>query len=203
MKKGSIILIIVLVVVALIGFNGCSTYNNMNTSKLEVDNTWAKVQSAYQRRADLIPNLVATVKGAADFEKSTYVGVAAERAGNSAKNLKSATQIPADQLTPENMAKIQAANAQATKDAGLFINIAVEAYPQLRATQNFSDLQVQLEGTENRINTERNYFNDAVRNYNIKVTNVPGRFYAGIFGFTPREPFKADASAQESPKVQF
>lgn len=195
MKKALPILIVIL---ALVGLGGCS-YNGMNSKRLEVDKTWAQVQSAYQRRADLIPNLVSTVKGAADFEKSTYVQVAQARAGQ----LNQLTNVPADQLTSERMAQIQQANAQAGQAMRTAINIAVEAYPQLRATQNFTDLQTQLEGTENRINTSRNNFNEAVQAYNLKVTNFPNNLISSMFGFKARPMFQADAGAQNAPKVQF
>ena len=195
MKKA---LPIILVIVVLIGIGGCS-YNGMNTSRLQVDNAWAQVQSAYQRRADLIPNLVATVRGAADFEKSTYIQVAQARAGQ----LRNLTNVPADSLTPARMQEIKQANAASGQAIRSAINIAVEAYPQLRATQNFTDLQTQLEGTENRINTSRNGFNDAVQMYNQKVTNFPNNVMAGLFGFKARAMFQADPNAQNAPKVQF
>ncbi|MEO6832330.1 MAG: LemA family protein [Chitinophagaceae bacterium] len=195
MKK---VLPILVVILALVGMGGCS-YNGMNSKRLEVDKTWAQVQSAYQRRADLIPNLVSTVKGAADFEKSTYVQVAEARAGQ----LNKLAQVPADQLTTDKMAQIQQANAQAGQAMRTAINIAVEAYPQLRATQNFTDLQTQLEGTENRINTSRNNFNDAVQAYNLKVTNFPNNLISGMFGFKARPMFQADPGSQNAPKVQF
>ena len=195
MKKA---LPIILVIVVLVGIGGCS-YNGMNTSRLQVDNAWAQVQSAYQRRADLIPNLVATVRGAADFEKSTYIQVAQARAGQ----LRNLTNVPADSLTPARMQEIQQANVASGQAIRSAINIAVEAYPQLRATQNFTDLQNQLEGTENRINTSRNGFNDAVQVYNQKVTNFPNNIMAGIFGFKARPMFQADPGAQNAPKVQF
>lgn len=189
---------ILLILLALVGIGGCS-YNGMNGKRLEVDKAWAQVQSAYQRRADLIPNLVSTVKGAADFEKNTYIQVAQARSGQ----LNQLTNVPADQVTADRLAQIQQANAQAGQAMRTAINIAVEAYPQLRATQNFSDLQNQLEGTENRINTSRNGFNEAVQAYNLKVTNFPGNLLAGMFGFKARPMFQADAGAQNAPKVQF
>ena len=188
--------IVILVLIVLMG--GCS-YNGMNGSKLEVDNKWASVQSAYQRRADLIPNLVSTVKGAAEFEKSTYVQVAQARAGS----LVNATKVGADQLTPEKLAEIQKANAEAQQAMRMAINIAVERYPDLKATANFSGLQTQLEGTENRINQSRNEFNDAVKTYNVKVSNFPGNIMAGLFGFKQKPMFQADQGAQNAPKVQF
>jgi LemA protein len=195
MRKALPILIILAVIV---GIGGCS-YNGMNASRLNVDNAWAQVQSAYQRRADLIPNLVATVRGAADFEKNTYVQVAQARAGQ----LRDLTNVPADQLTEARLQEIQNANAQAGQAMRTAINIAVEAYPNLKATQNFTDLQTQLEGTENRINVSRNSFNDAATNYNRKVTSFPNNLLAGMFGFKARPLFQADPGAQNAPKVQF
>lgn len=193
------VVIIILVVLAVLLFGGCNVYNGMNSARLEVDNTWAKVQSAYQRRADLIPNLVATVKGAANFEKETYTQVALARAGQ----LRQATQVSADSLTPQRMQQIQSASQQALEATRMAINVAVERYPDLKATANFASLQNQLEGTENRINTERNYFNDAVKNYNLKVTSFPNKLYAGILGFAPRPMFQANPGAENAPPVQF
>lgn len=191
--------IIILVVLAVLLFGGCNMYNSMNSARLEVDNTWAKVQSAYQRRADLIPNLVATVKGAANFEKETYTQVALARAGQ----LRQAAEVSADSLTPQRMQQIQTASQQALEATRLAINVAVERYPDLKATANFSSLQNQLEGTENRINTERNYYNDAVKAYNLKVTSFPNKLFAGVLGFAPRPMFQANPGAENAPQVQF
>lgn len=197
MKKPLPIILIIVVAILLIG--GCNSYNGMNGARLDVDNKWAQVQSAYQRRADLIPNLVSTVKGAADFEKSTYVQVAQARAGS----LVNATKVPAESLTAEKLAEIQKANAEAQQAMRMAINVAIERYPDLKATQNFSDLQTQLEGTENRINLSRNEFNQTVRDYNAKVSNFPAKLYAGVFGFKERAMFQSDAGADKAPKVQF
>jgi LemA protein len=177
---------------------GCS-YNGMNSARIDVTQKWAAVQSDYQRRADLIPNLVATVKGAADFEKSTYVQVAIARAGN----LKQLTQGSADNLTPQKMADIQKASNDAQSAARMAINVAFEQYPQLKANQNFLGLQDQLEGTENRIKISRNDFNNAVASYNMKVTNFPGNIMAHFFGFKEKDMFQSDAGSQNAPKVQF
>jgi len=193
------ITIIILVVLAILLFGGCNMYNSMNSARLEVDNSWAKVQSAYQRRADLIPNLVATVKGAANFEKETYTQVALARAGQ----LKQAANVSADSLTPQRMQQIQAASQQALEATRMAINVAVERYPDLKATANFASLQNQLEGTENRINTERNYFNDAVKTYNLKVTSFPNKLFAGVLGFAPKPMFQAAPGAENAPQVQF
>lgn len=194
--KGLYIALGILLFLVLLG--GCS-YNGMNSSRISMNQKWATVQSAYQRRADLIPNLVATVKGAADFEKSTYVQTAMARA----KTLSGLTQGSADQLTPQKMADIQKASAETQQAARMAINVAVEQYPQLKANQNFLALQDQLEGTENRINTSRNEFNTAVADYNVKVTSFPGNIMAGIFGFKEQPMFQADPGAQNAPKVQF
>jgi LemA protein len=194
--KGLFIALGIILVIVLMG--GCS-YNGMNTARIDVEQKWATVQSAYQRRADLIPNLVATVKGAADFEKSTYVQVAMARAGN----LKTLTQGSAADLTPQKMAQIQQASNETQAAARMAINVAVEQYPQLKANQNFLALQDQLEGTENRINVSRNDFNNSVAAYNVKVTSFPSNIMAGIFGFKEKPMFQADQGAQSAPKVQF
>jgi LemA protein len=194
--KGLYIALGILLLVVL--WAGCG-YNGMNTSRIEINKKWATVQSAYQRRADLIPNLVATVKGAADFEKSTYVQTAMARAGA----LKSLTQGSAAELTPEKMAAIQKASSEAQSAARLAINVAVEQYPQLKANQNFLQLQDQLEGTENRINVARNDFNNAVADYNTRVTNFPNNLLAGMFNFKEQPMFQADKESQNAPKVQF
>ncbi len=186
----------ILLLIVLVG--GCG-FNGMKQQSLEVDNTWAKVQSAYQRRADLIPNLVATVKGAAEFEKSTYVEVANARSGN----LKSLTEVSADKLTPQRLADIEKASNDAQSAARMAIHVAFEQYPQLRATVNFQSLQDQLEGTENRIKTSRDDFNDAVKNYNYKVSSFPNNILASLFHFKERPMFQADQGAEKAPQVKF
>ena len=186
----------ILLLVVLWG--GCS-YNSMNAGRININAKWASVQSAYQRRADLIPNLVATVKGAAEFEKSTYVQTALARAGT----LKSLTQGSAGDLTPEKMAEIQKASNEAQSAARTAINVAVEQYPQLRADQNFLSLQDELAGTENRINVARNSFNESVQAYNVRVTSFPGNILAGMFGFKEQPMFQAAPGAENAPKIQF
>ena len=181
MKK-SIWIIVILAIAALYAV---SAYNGMVGSQEEATKSWANVQSAYQRRADLIPNLVETVKGYAKHEEETFKGVVEARA--------KATQITVDpeNLTPE---KLQA--------LGKLIAIQ-ENYPELKANENFKDLQVQLEGTENRINEARNKFNNAVQDYNVTIRQFPKNLFAGIFGFKKMEKFEADADAQTAPKVKF
>ena len=157
---------------------------------------WARVQRDSQGRADLIPNLVSTVKGAADFEKSTLEAVIGARAR--------ATQMTIDpaNLTPENIAKFQAAQGELSGALSRLL-VTVEQYPDLKANQNFRDLQAQLEGTENRIKVARNDFNDAVQSYNTSVKTFPAILYASMFGFTEKGYFEADAGAEKAPAVDF
>ncbi len=193
MSKG---LLIGLGVAALLLFWGISVRNGMATENLEVEASWAKVQSAYQRRADLIPNLVKTVQGVANFEKSTLTDVINARA--------SATQIKLDakDLTPENMQKYQEAQSQLSGSLSRLMVVA-ESYPQLKATESFSELQSQLEGTENRIKEERDRFNDTVKGYNNKIVTFPNSLIAGFSGFTTKGYFEADAGASKAPTVDF
>lgn len=175
--------------------SGCS-YNTMVSLDENVKNKWAVVQSSYQRRADLIPNLVNTVKGAAEFEKSTLTQVIEARAN--------ATSIKVDpaNLTPENIQKFQQAQDALSGSLSRLIATA-EAYPQLKANQNFLELQAQLEGTENRIGVARNDFNGSVNEYNSKIRSFPANITAGIFGFKQKGYFEASAAAQNAPTVQF
>jgi LemA protein len=197
MKKGLLVTVVILAVV-LIG--GCSAYksfqNGLNASKNNVEAKWAQVQNVYQRRADLIPNLVATVKGAAAHEENTFVEVANARS--------KATQmtVNASDLTPEKMKEFQQTQGQLTQALGKLLSIT-ENYPQLQANQNFLTLQAQLEGTENRITTERMNYNEAVQQYNTKVTNFPTSLVANSMGFKLRPTFEADAAAQKAPSVKF
>jgi LemA protein len=161
-----------------------------------VSSSWAQVQNAYQRRADLIPNLVNTVKGAANFEKSTLEAVINARAKATS------IQLNADQLTPENMAKFQEAQSQLSGSLSRLMATA-EAYPDLKANQNFLELQAQLEGTENRITVERQKFNGSVQDYNSYIRAFPRNFFAGWFGFEKKGYFEADAGAQKAPTVTF
>ncbi len=193
MSKGLIIVIILAIVV---GFFGCSTYNGMVTKDEAVNNAWGQVQNQYQRRADLIPNLVNTVKGAADFEKSTLESVIQARANATSTN------FTADQLTPENVAKFQQAQEQLSGALSRLL-VSVERYPELKANQNFLELQAQLEGTENRITVARNDFNNVVKDYNQTVRVFPANLFAGIFGFAQKGYFEASQAAQTAPSVQF
>lgn len=197
MKK-SVLITIVSVVVVLLIFGGCSIskYNTIVTDSNEVENAWGKVQTAYQRRADLVPNLVSTVKGAAAHESNTLQAVTDARAKVGSVN------ITADQLTEENLKKFQ--QAQNELSGALKSLLAVsEAYPNIKGTENFRDLQVQLEGTENRISTARTDYTNAVNQYNNAVMRFPGNIIAGMFGFSKKPQFQADEAAQTAPKVEF
>ncbi|MVM29350.1 LemA family protein [Spirosoma sp. HMF4905] len=189
-------LIIVVVIALILGMYGCSSYNGLVQNDTNVQEKWAQVQTQYQRRSDLIPNLVRTVQGAANFEKSTLTAVIQARAN--ATGIK----LNADQLTPENIQKFQAAQDQLSGSLSRLLAVA-ESYPQLKATQNFSELQAQLEGTENRISVARNDFNGAVRVYNQSVRSFPNNIFAGIFGFPVKGFFEASQAAQSAPTVQF
>ncbi|MBP3228681.1 MAG: LemA family protein [Bacteroidaceae bacterium] len=196
MKKSLIGLLIAGVVVVGLAAWCISTYNGIVEMEEPVTTAWANVQSQYQRRADLIPNLVSTVKGYAKHEQSTLESVISARAR--------ATQITVDpnNLTPEKLQEFQAAQGELSQALGRLM-VVQEQYPELKANEQFKDLQVQLEGTENRINKARDTFNTAVQEYNLKVRRFPGNVLAGIFGFQPKAKFEADQSAQTAPTVSF
>jgi len=193
----SLSLPIILIGLGLLLFmGGCSAYNNMVNADEDVNQAWANVQSAYQRRADLIPNLVETVKGAADFERGTLTDVIEARA--------KATSIQVDpsKLDAAKIQEYQAAQGELSQALGRLL-VAVERYPELKANQNFLELQAQLEGTENRIKVERDRFNEQVTGYNKLVRRFPNSLFAGIFGFDQRAQFETEAGAQEAPQVNF
>jgi LemA protein len=189
-------LIIFIVIAVILGMVGCSSYNGLVDKDVKVEQSWAEVQSQYQRRADLIPNLVKTVQGAANFEKSTLQSVIQARANATGINLN------ADQLTPENIQKFQAAQDQLGGSLSRLLAVA-ENYPQLKATENFTGLQQQLEGTENRIAAARDRFNETATVYNGSVRSFPGNIFAGIFGFSRKGLFEASQAAQSAPTVDF
>ncbi|SES76531.1 LemA family protein [Hymenobacter actinosclerus] len=182
-------------IVLMLSQSSCG-YNSMVTKDQAVKGQWANVQSSYQRRSDLIPNLVNTVKGAANFEKSTLTEVIEARAKATS------VQLNADQLTPENLQKFQAAQSQVGAGLGRLLAVS-ENYPELKANANFQELQAQIEGTENRINVERNKFNGLVNDYNAYVKSFPNNLFAGLFGFAEKPYFEADAGSQKAPTVQF
>jgi len=195
MSTKNITLIVIGALILILGWTGCNGYNGLVVQDENVNNAWNKVQSDYQRRADLIPNLVNTVKGEANFEQETLTKVIEARA--------SATQMKIDpkDLTQEKLEQFQAAQGQLSQALGRLL-VVTENYPNLRANEAFRGLQTQLEGTENRIKTARNDFNDAVKDYNVKVRRFPMNIFAGMFGFRPKEGFKAEAGAEKAPEVK-
>ena len=189
-------LLVVLAIVVVIGFLGCNGYNGLVKQEESVKRAWNNVQTEYQNRSDLVGNLVATVKGAANFEQKTLTDVVNARARASSVN------INADNLTPEKIAEFQAAQGQLSGSLSRLL-ATVEAYPTLRATENFTKLQGQLEGIENGIRNSRKGFNDEVNVYNTKVRSFPMNILGGIFGFHQKEGFKSDPGAEKAPEVKF
>lgn len=171
-------------------------YNSMIEKQETVDQKWADVQTQYQRRADLVENLVNTVKGAADFEKNVLTDVI------EARSKATGITINADELTPENIKNFQKAQSQLSGALSRLL-VTVERYPDLKANANFRDLQTQLEGTENRIAVSRQNFNASVQDYNTYIRKFPNNFTAGWFDFDKKAYFEADETAQNAPKVQF
>lgn len=193
MKKG---LIIAIVAVAIIVLWAIGTYNGLVKEQQKVEESWAQVENVYQRRADLIPNLVSTVKGYAKHEKETLEGVVQARANATS------VKIEASNLDEASLKKFQ--NAQGELSAALGKLLAVrEAYPELKANENFRDLQAQLEGTENRITVERRKFNEVAREYNTSIRTFPKNIFAGMFGFQTKPYFQAETGAEKAPKVSF
>lgn len=180
---------------AVLSLSSCG-YNTMVKLDEQVTSQWAQVENVYQRRIDLIPNLVSSVKGAANFEKETLTQVIEARA--------KATSITVDptKLTPESIAQFQAAQGGLSQSLGRLM-ATVEAYPQLKANQNFLELQAQLEGTENRITVERQKFNTVTQEYNSTIRTFPNNLVAGMFGFKAKGYFQAEAGANKVPKVEF
>lgn len=180
---------------ALFSLSSCG-YNTMVQLDEQVQSQWAQVENVYQRRADLIPNLVASVKGAANFEQTTLTKVIEARA--------KATSVTVDptKLTPEAISKFQAAQGELTQSLGRLM-VVVEKYPELKANQNFLELQSQLEGTENRITVERQKFNTVTQDYNSKIRSFPTNLTAGLFGFQKKGYFQAEAGSNKTPKVEF
>ena len=184
-------------VVALLVFFGIGKYNTLVEQQQQVNQSWAQVENQYQRRADLIPNLVNTVKGAANFEQQTLTDVI------EARSKASSIQVSAGDLNdPQKVQQFQQAQQQLSGALSRLL-VTVEKYPELKANQNFRDLQVQLEGTENRISTERQRFNESVQSYNTTVQRFPSNVFAGLFGFDKKAFFEADEGASEAPEVNF
>jgi LemA protein len=189
---GAIILIIIILASSMKGM-----YNNFVTLEEDVNEKWAQVQNVYQRRYDLIPNLVETVKGYATHERETFQAVTEARS-----KVGGVTNLKADDLTPQKLAQFQEAQA-GLSSALQRLMVVVERYPDLKANQNFLNLQDQLESTENRITVERMRFNQAVQGYNRTIRQFPATLFAGMFGFDKKVYFEATGAAQEAPKVEF
>ncbi|WP_228236141.1 LemA family protein [Allomuricauda sp. M10] len=196
MKKGIIAIIVLIVIAVLIGGWYVSTNNKLVDMKGQATKQWANVESSYQRRSDLIGNLVKTVQGAADFERTTLSEVIEARAKATS------TTIDANNITPEQMAQFQEAQAGLSSALSRLL-VTVERYPDLKANQNFLELQSQLEGTENRINVERNRFNDLAGEYNIKIQQIPTNFVASLGNFDPMALFTSKPGAENAPDVNF
>ena len=196
MSTRNIVLISIVALILLLGGCGCSGYNGLVQKDQNVKSKWANVESDYQRRSDLVPNLVNTVKGAANFEQETLTQVI------EARSKATQTTVNAGDLSPEKIAAFQKAQGQLSGAIGRLL-VSVERYPELKATEAFRDLQAQLEGTENRIKVSRNDFNAAVQDYNTSVKKFPMVLFSGIFGFTEKGYFTADAGAEKAPTVDF
>ena len=196
MNSRNLTLIIILALILLFGGCACNGYNNMVKLDENTKGKWGNVQSEYQRRSDLIPNLVNTVKGAANFEQQTITNVIEARA--------KATQvkIDANDLSPEKIAQFQQAQNQVSSSLSRLLAV-VENYPDLKATQNFRDLQAQLEGTENRIKVARNDFNEAVQEYNSTIRRFPNAIFAGMFRFHTKGYFQSEPGSEKAPDVKF
>ena len=201
MKRGLLITLVILgiLIVLALGIVGCgaSMYNSLVRMNEQVNNAWGQVQNQYQRRLDLIPNLVNTVKGYATHEASVFENVAQARS-----NAGKITLTPEILNDPQAFARFQQAQGELTGALSRLLAVA-ENYPQLKANENFLQLQSQLEGTENRIAVERMRFNEVVQNYNVKVKTFPTNMFAGLFGFGPKAYFQSEPGAEKAPKVQF
>lgn len=196
MKKSTVTLLVVVgILVVLVGWI-VGAYNGLVTLDEETNGKWAQVESAYQRRADLIPNLVNTVKGYADFEKETLTGVI------EARSKATGITVDANNLTPEAIANFQAAQGQLSGALSRLL-VTVERYPDLKANQNFLGLQSQLEGTENRIKIERDRFNTSIKNFNSNIRKFPKTIIASSFGFEKKGYFEADQGTENAPEVSF
>jgi LemA protein len=195
-KKSTLILIAVVVVIIFMITSAIGKYNAMVTLEEGVDASWAQVENVYQRRADLIPNLVATVKGYAEHEQETFTAVTEARSKVNNINVEGMAN------NPQALQNFQQAQGQLSSALSRLM-VVVEKYPDLKANQNFLDLQTQLEGTENRIAVERNRFNKVAQGYNTIIRRFPGSIYAGMFGFDRKAYFEAESGSEIAPQVEF
>lgn len=196
MKKGTLITLVVLAAIALVVIWGFGQYNNLVTQEESVESAWSQVENQYQRRLDLVPNLVNTVKGYAAHEQNTFTAVV------EARTKATSIQINVNDLSEENLKAFENAQNELSSALGRLIAIS-EAYPELKANENFLKLQDQLEGTENRITVARNAFNEAARSYNTMVRRFPANIIAGICGFSKKPYFEAAEGAEKAPAVEF
>jgi LemA protein len=196
MKKALIPILVIALIGLFVYTKAVGVYNTFVQTEETINGQWAEVETQYQRRADLIPNLVNTVKGYADFEQQTLTNVI------EARSKATAITLQADDLTPENLAKFQQAQDQLSGSLSRLL-VAVERYPDLKANQNFLELQAQLEGTENRIAVARRNFNQSVQGYNSNLRTFPNNVFAGWYGFERKGYFEASAGAENAPTVEF
>lgn len=196
MKKWLVPVLIIGAIVLIAYWLFAGVYNTSVERQESAKTAWSQVESAYQRRSDLIPNLVNTVRGAADFERNTLTEVIEARAQATSVN------VDADNLTEENLQQFQQAQGQVSSALSRLL-VTVERYPELRATQNFQQLQSQLEGTENRINVERNRYNEEVKEYNTYIRKFPNNVVVGMYGFEGMPLFESDPGAETAPEVDF
>lgn len=196
MKKGNLIVWVVVAVVVILGMGACGAYNGMVQKQEGATTALADVQATYQRRADLIPNLAKTVQAYAKHEKETFEAVTKARAAVSQ------IKLDAENMTPEKLKQFQAAQGELSQALGRLMVVA-ERYPELKASENFKSLQIQLEGTENRINEARQKYNAAVQDYNQDVRKFPNVLFAGVFGFERMSKFEAASGAEKAPELNF
>ncbi len=196
MKKGNLIVWVVIAVVVILGMGACGAYNGMVQKQESATTALADVQATYQRRADLIPNLAKTVQAYAKHEKETFEAVTKARAAVSQ------IKLDANNLTPEKLKEFQSAQGELSQALGRVMVVA-ERYPELKASENFKSLQIQLEGTENRINEARQKYNAAVQDYNQDVRKFPNVLFAGVFGFERMSKFEAATGAEKAPELNF
>lgn len=196
MNRGTIILFAVIAAIVLLLMSGCGSYNNMVTKQESVSGAWSNVENQYQRQADLIPNLVNTVKGVANFEQKTLTDVI------EARSKATSMKVDASKLSPEQIEKFQASQGELSQALGRLMMIT-ENYPQLRATESFKELQSQLESTQNRITVARGDFNNEAKAYNTYIRSFPQVLFAGMLGFDKKGYFEADKGAEKAPEVKF
>ena len=202
-KTGIIVLVVIVAVVAIVGFWCVSKYNSFVTLDQDVQQSWSQVEVQYQRRMDLIPNLVSTVQGYAQHESSTFENVTRARAGLDNAYAAAASDSLATPADPAAFQRMNSNQGELNRALSIYVNAVREAYPDLKANTQFLDLQTQLEGTENRIATARTRYNEVVRDYNVRIRRFPSNMVAGIFGFDVKPQYEADAEAATAPRVQF